>query len=93
MLVGTKNNEWKKKRKRKHLNSDIFCIRQTRNPFLTNTANIAIQTDIESLHFYNIVIIIITIAATLLIVNLSFFPSGVVVGAGTVVGTANNENE
>ena len=31
-----------KKRKRKNLNSDIFCIRQTRNPFLTNTANIAI---------------------------------------------------
>ena len=92
MLVGTKNNEWKKKRKRKHLNSDIFCIRQTRNPFLTNTANIAIQTDIESLHFYNIVIIIITIAATLLIV-LSFLPSGVVVGAGTGVDTANNENE
>ena len=81
-----------KKRKRKHLNSDIFCIRQTRNPFLTNTANIAIQTDIESLHFYNIVIIIITIAATLLIV-LSFLPSGVVVGAGTGVDTANNENE
>ena len=92
MLVGTKNNKWKKKRKRKNLNSDIFRIRQTRNPFLTNTANIAIYTDIETLHFYNIVNIIITIAATLLIV-LSFLPSGVVVGAGTVVGTSNNENE
>ena len=92
MLVGTKNNEWKEKRKRKNWNSDIFCIRQTRSPFLTNTANIAIQTDIETRHFHNIVIIILTIAATLLIV-LSFLPSGVVVGAGTVVGTANNENE